>query len=322
MATQWFRRAWMCVAASSVLALAACGGGSVESQLDPARVLAVGDAFADLGQNGGPRYTVSDGTVNIWTEYLANAYGNTLAPASSGGWSYAEAHARVAAEPDAVGGTATRTIAEQIDALLARTALNDRDLVLVSAGTSDLIVQGQAVITGAQTSDAAVAAVEQAARDLARQVQRLVNGGATHVVVVSPYDLSRSPWAIETGQGALLRTLWQRFSIVLTVALHDASLGDEVLHINAAELFNLMSGSNTRGQYNLVHVSETACTSVDPGPGIGTGPNQVNSALCTPGTIASGIDYTRALFADRVYPTPAGQVQLGDYAYTRVRDRW
>lgn len=322
MATQWLRRAWVWAAASSALALAACGGGDVESQLDPARIVAVGDAFADLGQNGGPRYTVSDGNVNNWTQYVANAYGNPLAPVSAGGWSYATAHARVVAEPDAVGSTATPTIQEQVDALLARTALNDRDLVLVNAGTSDLIVQGQAAITGAQTGAQAVAAVEQAGRDLAAQVQRLVNAGATHVVVVGPYNLGRSPWAIETSQAGLLETLSRRFNESLLVALHNANLGDEVLYIDAALLFNLMSASTTASRYNLEHVTQAVCTSVDPGPGIGTGANQVNSALCTPSTIATGLDYTRALFADRVYPTPAGHVQLGDYTHFRVRDRW
>lgn len=322
MATQWLRRTWLCMAASSVLALAACGGGDVESQLDPARIVAVGDAFADLGQDGGTRYTVNDGEVNNWTEYVANAYGNALTPSSAGGWSYATAHARVSAEPDAAGGTAGLTVQEQVDALLARTTLTDRDLVLVSAGTSDLIVQGQAAITGAQTGEQARAAIEQAARELAAQVQRLVSAGARHVAVVGPYNLSRSPWAIETDQGALLDTLSRRFNEVLLVALHNADLGDEVLYIDAALLFNLMSASTSKVQYNLDNVTQAVCTSVDPGPGIGTGTDQVNSSLCTPATIAAGVDYTRALFADRIYPTPAGAVQLGDYTYFRLRDRW
>ena len=64
------------------------------------------------------------------------------------------------------------------------------------------------------------------------------------------------------------------------------------------------------------------CTSVDPGPGIGTGAGQVNSNLCTPNTIAAGLDYTLYLFADRVYPTPRGHQLFGDYAYDRIRNRF
>src|SRR5687768_12283282 len=106
MATQWLRRVWLLAAGASVLLLAACGG-EVESQLAPTRVIVFGDAMADVGQNAtGRRYTVNDGSVNNWTHYLAQAYGQSLTPARSGGSSYATGNARVAAKPGA-GGDAT-----------------------------------------------------------------------------------------------------------------------------------------------------------------------------------------------------------------------
>ena len=67
---------------------------------------------------------------------------------------------------------------------------------------------------------------------------------------------------------------------------------------------------------------DPVCTSVDAGPGIGIGANQVNSALCNTSTIVSGATYSLYLFADRIYPTPTGHRKFGDYAYQRIRARW
>jgi outer membrane lipase/esterase len=61
---------------------------------------------------------------------------------------------------------------------------------------------------------------------------------------------------------------------------------------------------------------------VDQGPGIGIGAGRVNSRLCTPSTIQAGQDYTRLLFADLVYPTPHAHQLFGDFALSRIRDRW
>ena len=52
------------------------------------------------------------------------------------------------------------------------------------------------------------------------------------------------------------------------------------------------------------------------------GNGEVNSKLCTPATIAAGVDYTTYLWADRVYPTPRGQQLFGDYARGLLTKRW
>ena len=70
------------------------------------------------------------------------------------------------------------------------------------------------------------------------------------------------------------------------------------------------------------NATDAVCTSVDPGPGIGTGAGKVNSALCTPATLRPGADANRYVFADGVYPTPHAHVRFADYAYNRIRDRW
>lgn len=319
MATQWLRRAWLLAACASGLLLASCGGGDIESQLSPSRVIAFGDAMGDLGQNGA-RYTVNDGSVNNWTQFVAVAFGRTLGPSSAGGLSYATGNARVRAKPDAAGNAATPTVQEQVSSFLAAGRPAENDLVLVSAGTSDVIAEAQAVLAGAQTQDQMLANLGQAGRDLGAEVRRLVEAGARHVVVAGPYNLGRSPWAAQAGQTGLLEAASSRFSQQLLVSLVD--YGASVLYVDAPLYFNQVTGSPSSASYNLSDASTIVCTSVDPGPGIGTGAGQVNSNLCTPATVAAGVDTNRFLFADRVYPTPRGHQLFGDYAYGRIRDRW
>lgn len=331
MASQWLRRAWLVAAFASAALLAACGGGdNIESKFVPARVVAFGDAEGDVGQTGG-RYTVNDGRVNVWTQYVATAFGRTLAAQSAGGLGFATGNARVALEPDAGGSTATMTVREQVDLFLASNTFGENDLVLVSAGTSDIIVQAKAALDGTISDAQALANVDQAARDLAVQVRRMVDAGARHVVVAGVRNLAVTPWALSLPDAR--RPLLQNLSSVSTnteqnqprafndrLKIQMADLGASVLYVETASYFMQVAGNP--GGNALDNVTGTACTSVDAGAGIGTGPGQVNSRNCTPATVQSGIDYNRWLFADRVYFTPRGHQLLGDVVTTRLRERW
>jgi outer membrane lipase/esterase len=339
MSFQCMRRALLGLASAALLLLGGCGSGTIESQLTPSRVIVFGDAFSDAGQTAAPnvpnaKYTVNDGSPNNWAQIIAANYGVPLTPAVSGGTAYATGNARVMATPDAAGETATLTIQQQIDAFLAsnNNSVGSNDLVIISGGFSDVIAEMAAYRSGAQSSDQMLANVGQAGRDLAAQAKRLVAAGGKHVLVVGVYDLGRSPWAASIGQQALLTSATQattdnagkNFNGELQTALVDQ--GQNMLYVDAALLFNQMI--NSPGTYALDNVSTPVCTSVDAGPGIGIGASQVtsissiNSKLCTPATIAVGADYTRALFADAVYPTPAGHAQFGNHAYSRLRNRW
>jgi phospholipase/lecithinase/hemolysin len=329
MATQWLRRSWLLAACASALLLAACGGGNIDSQFAPTRVLAFGDATGDVGQTGA-RYTVNDGSINIWTHFVANAFGRPLTAQSAGGLGFATGNARVVAEPDAGGSTATMTVQEQLDAFLnAGGAFDANDLVLVSAGTSDVIVQAKAAMDATITADQALVNTDQAARDLAVQIRRMVAAGARHVVVAGVRNLAGAPWAFETGQGPLLEMLSsvstrtgesepRAFNDRLKIEIAD--LGANVLYVETASYFMLVAASPASN--NLDNATGYACTSVDSGAGIGTGANQVNSRNCTTGTLQAGIDYNRWLYADRVYLTPRGNQLLGDLVVARMRERW
>ena len=317
MSCNWKRRVLLALASASALLVAACGSGTIESQLQPSRVVAFGDGMSDLGQTGS-RYTVNDGTVNIWTQDVASRFGIALGTAAAGGNSYATGNARVINKPDAAGSTATPTVAEQISAFLAAGSIGANDLVIVSGGTADIVAEMALVTAGTQTSTQMIANVGQAGRDLAAQVRRLVQAGGTHVVLSGSYNLGRSPWAAAIGQGSLLTQASTKFNEELLVALVNE--GANVLYVDAALFFNLMEANPTG--YDLTNTSDAVCTSVDPGPGIGTGNGQVNSALCTPATLRAGADYTRFLFADAVYPTPQGHRKFGQYVFDRIRSRW
>jgi outer membrane lipase/esterase len=317
MSCLWMRRALLAIASASALLIAACGSGSIESQLQPTRIVAFGDAFSDLGQ-GGSRYTVNDGGVDIWTQQVAASFGLPLATQSAGGTSYATGNARVNRKPDAAGNAATPTVTEQIDAFLSAGPIGGNDLLVVGGGIGDVVAEMAQLNAGAQTSEQMLANVKQAGRDLATQVRRLVDAGASHVVVVGSYDLGRSPWATATNRAALLSQASGRFNDELLVSMVD--LGQHVLYVDAALLFNLMISNPPN--YGLLNATDPVCTSVDPAAGIGIGAGQVSSARCTPFTLLSGADYNRYAFADRIYPTPAAHRQFGDYAYSRIRARW
>lgn len=323
MARLWLRRALLGAATASALLLAACGGGEIESQLQPTRVIAFGDAMADVGQTSSSagtqaRYTINDGSVNVWPQQVAWRFGVDLVPAVAGGNGYATGNARVTLKPDAAGNSATLTVTEQIDTFLATKSFTANDLVIVGAGTSDVVANASAFFAGTITYDQMIANVGQAGRDLGAQLRRLVNSGARQVVVVGPYNLSKSPWALQLNQATALGSASAKFNEEMLVSVVD--LGANVLYVDAAFYFNLVTAAPSA--YGYTNGTDPACTSVDAGAGIGTGTGQVNSRLCTNNTLVAGINPLLYLFADRVYMTPAANRSFGDWAYEKIHERW
>ena len=317
MARNWLRRALLAAFCTSVVGLAGCGSSTIESALTPDRFIAFGDGFSDLGQSG-KRYTVNDNSINNWSELVATSFAKPLGPSASGGLSYARGNARVSAKPDAAGNAATLTITEQIDAFLAVNTFGKNDVVLVNGGISDIVAQMATLTAGSQTSAQMLAKVSQAGKDLGTQIRRMVNSGAKYVVVAGTFNLAKTPWSTAISQGDLLLQASSRFNEELLVSIVD--LGANVLYVDAACHFNLVTASPTT--YGFTDSSTVVCNSVDAGAGIGTGTGQVNSALCTASTIVTNLDYSTYVFADRVYPTPVAQRLFGDYASARLRARW
>ena len=321
MAVNWLRRSVLAAACASAALLAGCGSSTIESALTPARFVAFGDGFSDVGQVGGKRYTVNDGAVNNWTQQVAATYGITLTPVSAGGTSFAQGNARINARPDAAGNAATPTVVQQIDTFLSASTFKESDVVLLGAGTADLVAQAAGVAAGAQTREQMLAQAQQAGNALGEQTLRLVKAGAKYVVVAGVYNLGRTPWAEGQGQAQidLLTDASSKFNQALLIAIEKQ--GANVLYVDAAYYFNLVTGSPS--SYGFDNADDPVCTSVDAGNGIGIGAGQVNSALCTTATLRPNVaNYNRYVFADRVYATPEAHRLFGTYAYDRLHARW
>lgn len=328
MTVSWLRRtAVLAVACASAALMAACGSGTVDSAISPSRFVVFGDGLSDVGQTG-KRYTINDGSVNIWAAQLAARYGVTITAASAGGSGYAVGNARVTLHPDAAGVASTPTVTEQITTFLAAGAPQSSDLVMVGGGTSDILAgfatyrAAVAANTSAATATAAATAFNAAAttagNELATQVRRVVNAGARYVMATGTYDLSRSPLATVTGLGSVLGTASTAFNTAFLLGIAD--LGSNVLFVDAAFYYNNITG--LPGSYSFTDSTTVLCTSVDSGAGIGTGNGQISSALCNTGTLKSGLDPLQYEFADNVYFSPQAQRLFGNYAYDRLRLRF
>lgn len=312
------RRAVVALASGvALLALGACGSGSIVSQFVPTRVVSFGDAMSDIGQTG-KKYTVNSTAARLWNEAVAINYGLSLTPAASGGLAYATGNARILVKPDAAGVAATPTVKEQVDAFLATNTPTATDLLLLQGGYSDIIAEMAKVTAGTQSGGDMLNNVAQAARDMAEQAKRLVAAGGRHVVVTGVYTLGRSPWAVSIGQQTLLTQASARFNEALLIALVND--GNNVFYVDTALQYDLMSVSPA--SFGLTNSTDPICTSVDPGPGIGIGNNQINSGLCTETTLVAGQSSGVYMYADRVYVGTTAHRLLGDYAFGRIRNRW
>lgn len=309
------RRFLLAAAAASSVLLASCGGGSVVGQITPSRIVVLGDAFSDVGQSGN-KYTVNDGSVNNWTQQLASSYGLTITAQSAGGTGYAQGNARITLKPDAGGGN-VRTVTEQVDAFLAAGTPQATDLVVLGGGLSDIIVE---TMNTAQGAAQRLANVQQAARELAAQVRRVVNAGGKQVVIVGVYDIGRTPWAKALGRETEIRDLAAKFNEALKVALAD--LGNTVLYLDTANYFNFLF--NQPASFDLSNIDSAVCTATASGTnGIGISASaHVSSRVCTGSTLVSGANVDTTMFADPVYPTPRVHRLFGDNAYNRIHERF
>jgi outer membrane lipase/esterase len=292
----WLKRGVMVTMASAAMVLAACGGGSkTVSALAPDRVIVFGDATADVGQNAGKVYSVNDGSNTPWVKAVAVSYGNTLTASVTGGQGWAVGGARVATAGPAL------SVVQQIDAFFAAgNAIGSNDLIIVSAGLTDITAQADAVAAGLSSADG-VNNVKAAATALAAQVTRLKDSGAKYISAVGVYSLSTSPYATATlpTKTAFLATATTEFNIAYKVAM--VNLGAVVFYIEPG----LPAGFSD--YTNAVCTTSTAldCTT---------------STLIS--TIPVGLTYNSYAFADDRHLTPAAQASFASTVVTGLRNRF
>jgi outer membrane lipase/esterase len=270
--------------------LAACGSGSTFEPLVPTRVISFGDGISDLGQTGS-KFTVNDGSVNIWVERVAINYGRTITAQVSGGLGYAQGNARVS--------SGTNPISNQISAFLAANTIGTSDLILVDAGVAELA----ALAIDNPTDAALITAADAAGRALGAQVLRLTAANARHVAIANAPDLGRTPFATAQGRVAGLNAATRAFNDGLKISLVNAN-NNVLLIDNEAYVNTLINTPNALGAGG--NVTAAAC------PGV--------ASACTAAN--ANASYTVYLFADDRHFAPTAHSLIGNNAFNRIRARW
>ncbi len=359
----WLRTFQTATAIAAFAILAACGGGGDNNNNTPAggvklQVVSFGDSFSDVGTYapvatadfGGGRFTTNPG--QIWTQNVAQYYGDTLTAAQTGGFGvplapasglgYAQGGARVTLQPGighATPGTAnadfsqatTIPVNDQVTTYIsAHGSFNANQLVLVNGGANDIfynlavaqataagiqaqlaagaITPAQAQAAGAAAQTAATTAISQAAIDLATVVGRVVQAGATHVVVSTVPDIGGAPQGLASAdKGVALSQVTQLFNGTLQGALQKTGLLSKVIYVDAYSWIdgiqanfqaNGFTVSNTGTACNLAAMIAAATKLGEPNPtAFGT------SLFCSPQTYTvAGADQSY-MYADTVHPT-------------------
>ncbi len=219
----WLRAAKTATACAAIAMLAACGGSDDNNNNNTPpggvklQVVSFGDSLSDVGTYapvaaldfGGGRFTTNPG--QIWTQNVAQYYGDTLTAANIGGFGvpltpatglgYAQGGARVTLQPGighAPAGTpnadfaqaTTIPINDQVSQYIAsHGSFNANQLVLVNGGANDIIYNlsvAQATAAGIQASLAAGTITPAQAQAAGAAAQT----AASNAIVQSAIDLA------------------------------------------------------------------------------------------------------------------------------------
>jgi len=193
------------------------------------------------------------------------------------------------------------------------------ELVLIMAGSNDIVTQWRQLVSGANDAvrvagatgadadaaraaywnangPAALAAMSAAGTQLAAIVQQQIVGlGANFVVVNNVPDLSGTPLGgIQAPPlRALVQAMVQSFNAALKAGL------DPLPQIVQVDVFALSQDELANpAYYGLTNTTAPAC-----------GPNALdgNSLACNVSNVYPNVDISHFLFADTVHPTPYGQ---------------
>jgi len=312
-------KAGMAISAMLIALLTACGGhvsvsgggggGSAPAGGVNLQIVSFGDSLSDVGTYaplasvvGGGRFTTNPG--QVWTQDVAQYYGDTLSAAytidvthklsAQGGLGYAEGGATVATPANLydfltdVIGNVEMPVNQQVSSYLAAHAsFNASQLVLVWAGANDVLRAG-ALPAAAQT-------VQTAASTLAQIVGQIVQGGATHVVVVNVPNVGLSPKGLaQPDGGATLTQLSQLFNDDLNAALQADGLQGKVIQIDSYTWVNQIFANFQANGFSVSNTGQACDPSKTPDD---------TSLFCSPATYVSANADQTYMFADDLHPT-------------------
>ena len=319
----------LCAVMAATL-LSACGGAS--STVDPfvaTRVIAFGDGFNYVDGAGAGLSTVQTGeTYNTIAGRIAARYGivvkrvadgaTVLNPlASTGGFSYATANARVA-DVDA-----------QITAFLSSAgSVAKKDLIIIAVGNWDIY---DAYTNGVTSMDSNASA-------LVASIQRLTTAGAEHVVVMPAINMARTPWAANKSLAGIQQLSittsslpgLNSFNFLLLTKLNAAFRQDRkpVYLLDRSSDFNNFAGQfDTNGSTRIINVSGMALTA-DTGLYVPVCTAHTAMAGCALGGLnttspLTATSYQSYVFADDINLTPLANRFLADrMIYTMQTFGW
>jgi outer membrane lipase/esterase len=220
----------------AILTAICLGGGAHAADLAPIRqVVSFGDSLSDCGAFGFKPTTVPALT---WNQSVARHFHDDLTPnrvgklpgisgadiheSSSGGLCYAQSGARTATGVPDRPDQPPISGAVQLDRFLAEHGhFTDDQLVTIYLGTNDVLINffglNAELAKGNTAATAGVRTViEQAAKDLASLVQRMLDHGAKRVAVLDLYDLGGSSFIATS---PVLSGLTDDFNATLNSAL-------------------------------------------------------------------------------------------------------
>lgn len=309
--------------AGAMSLLAACGGHGNSSgigsgagggtSLPPGgvnlQIVSFGDSLSDVGTYqpiasalSGGRFTTNPG--QVWSQDVAQYYGDTLTAAYTidithklnpqSGLGYAEGGATVATPAntydflsDVIGDIEMPVNQQVASYLAAHGSFNSNQLVLVWAGSNDVLRAG--------ALPAAAPTVQAAASALAQVVAEIVGNGAMHVVLVNVPNVGLSPDGVsQPDGGANLTQLSQIFNDSLNAALQTDGLQGKVIQVDSYSWVNQIVANFQANGFTVSNTS-VAC---DPSKT----PHQT-ALLCSPSTYVTANADQTYMFADELHPT-------------------
>ena len=268
-------------------------------------VVVFGDSLSDSGNAAtgsglppGTSFTTNPDPV--WAEIIAGAFGASGANSRAGGPNYAFGGAcmnpATLCEQDL-----SPTVTEQIGQHLAARdgSLDPNALYTIWGGLND-------IADSASSNPATAPGHVLAAADVnAKQIHRLREAGARHVVVFNMPDASVAPFAVSLGPivQAGLSALVAEYNKKLYAGIRESEQGVVPINIHAA----LGALAANPGRYGLTNVTGTACGA----------PNAMEAVSIKCGPAGSPFPVTYApdtnntyLFADRSHPSGAVHAML------------
>jgi outer membrane lipase/esterase len=258
-------------------------------------VVAFGDSLSDSGNlhsiepGSQQRFTTNPGEVAV--ERVAQHYGFTLAPSTSGGTDYAWGGARAATDLGPVVSMQT-----QVDGYLAANGGHADPHTLYTAwiGANDLFAAAtdpaNATTIGLTAANAEVATI-----------QKLHDAGARYIVVFNLPDVSKTPSIRGTAAASSAGTLGSLYNGVLNAGLGQVGTG--IIPVNTYALLNQVIADPAR--YGFSNVTDTACTTS-------------SSIDCSASTLATPDAASTYLFADGVHPTTAAHAMLAQVVLSEL----